>query len=109
MDLFVELERRYEEHPKVEAKLAVKEEEVSALRLSLQKKTESASTAMERRAFFKNAYDAERAAHALTREDAKRGLLESPGLWLTVGALTTGLVVFLTRDDSPDTVVVTSP
>ena len=103
--LFEKMEFRYEDHPELERKLAERETEVKQLRISLHKKTESASTAMERRAFFKDAFDAERAAHALTREDAKRGFFESPTLWLVVGALTTGAIFYLTRDDSPDVVV----
>ena len=104
--LFVEMERRYEDHPKAEAQLVAKEEEVEQLRISLQKKTESASTAMDRRAFFEDAYDAERAAHALTRQDAERGFFESPTLWLVVGALAAGAVFALTRPGSTDTIVV---
>ena len=104
--LFLEMEQRYEAAPGLELELGAKKEEASHLRVSLHKMSETASSAMERRGFFKDAYDAERAA----REEAEqRGLLEEPVLWFAVGALAAGLVFYLTRDDSPDVVVAGSP
>lgn len=107
--LFIEMERRYEAAPSLEAELERKKEEASELRVSSHKMAETASSAMERRGFFKDAYEAERVARRKAEADATRGILEEPTLWFTVGALAAALVFYFTRDESPTVVVAGTP
>ena len=89
--LFVEMEATYEDRPKLLEQMEAKKLEAKELRLSLDAKAETASTALERRDFFADAYGEEREARAQADADAKaaarRGFSEQPALWLAVGVL----------------------
>lgn len=108
-ELFIQMEAAYEDNPRAKAQIKAQRAQIHQLHLSFRAKADTASTAMERRDFYKEAYLEERTAHFQANADAleasKRSLWEEPALWFLLGVGGTALVEIL-RKDSP-TVIVT--
>lgn len=93
--LFLEMERRYEDHFLLEGKLRVREEELRLRGKELDLRIKTASIAERRAALAWSRYEEERAAHAQTRKDGAEAIRELRtaaivGAWERLGLVVLG-------------------